>query len=547
MKHYLKFFQDVVENHWDSPALTDFDGVVDLSYGRVAEEIARLHLIMDAAGIKKGDKVALCSKNCAHWAVSYMAIATYGAVVVSILPDFAPDSVQSLVNHSDSTFLFVGENVWKNLDKKAMPELKGIICVHNYNLLYAKDKNLQKAYDGWDEAFKAKYPNGFSKADVNYVTDNMDDVAMINYTSGTTSNPKGVVLTNKNLSNNVQFGQDRIPNQPGWNMVSMLPMAHMFGLAFEFLYQMAGGCHIFFLSKNPSPQVLMKAFAEAHPYMILTVPLVIEKIFQKSVFPIIKKPLMRVLWYTPGLKNVVRGKVKEKLMQTFGGKLRYLIIGGAAFNKEVEKCLKELNFCYTVGYGMTECAPLIGYEDWHRFKFGSCGKIVDRMQIKVDSPDPKKVVGELMVKGDGVMQGYYKNPEATASIFSDGWMRTGDLGIVDAEGNIFIRGRNKSLILGPSGQNIYPEEIEGKLNNVPGVAESVVVDRDGKLVGLVYPDQDFIKPLLEQGKTKDELANDIKERVNKVLAAFCRLNKVEFVDKEFEKTPKRSIKRFLYS
>lgn len=546
MKHYLQFFQDVVKKYWDEPALTDFDGEVDLTYGKTAEEIARLHLILDAAGVKKGDKVALCGKNCAHWAVCYLAIASYEAVVVSILPDFSADSVHALVNHSDAKFLFVGENVWKHLDKTKMPALSGILCIHDYSLLASTSKELDKMHKEWDRSFNAKYPDGFTKADVNYPTDNMDDVTLINYTSGTTSDPKGVMLTNKNISNNVQFGQDRIPNRPGWNMVSMLPLAHMFGLAFEFLYQLAGGCHVFFLSKTPSPQVLMKAFAEVHPYMILTVPLVIEKIFQKNVFPIIKKPVMKVLWYTPGIKSVIRGKVKEKLMQTFGGKLRYLIIGGAALNKEVEACLKELDFCYTVGYGMTECAPLISYEDWQHFKPRSCGKIIDRMQVMVDSGDPQKVVGELMVKGDCVMKGYYKNPEATASIFHDGWMRTGDLGVIDKDGNIFIRGRNKSVIIGPSGQNIYPEEIEGKLNNIPGVSESVVVDRSGKLTALVYPDKDALKEELAT-KPIQEIMEEIKVKTNKMLPAFCRIAQIEAVDKEFEKTPKRSIKRFLYS
>ena len=542
----MQFFQDVVKKYWDEPALTDFDGEVDLTYGKTAEEIARLHLILDAAGVKKGDKVALCGKNCAHWAVCYLAIASYEAVVVSILPDFSADSVHALVNHSDAKFLFVGENVWKHLDKTKMPDLSGILCIHDYSLLASTSKELDKMHKEWDRSFNAKYPDGFTKSDVNYPTDNMDDVTLINYTSGTTSDPKGVMLTNKNISNNVQFGQDRIPNRPGWNMVSMLPLAHMFGLAFEFLYQLAGGCHVFFLSKTPSPQVLMKAFAEVHPYMILTVPLVIEKIFQKNVFPIIKKPVMKVLWYTPGIKSVIRGKVKEKLMQTFGGKLRYLIIGGAALNKEVEACLKELDFCYTVGYGMTECAPLIGYEDWQHFKPRSCGKIIDRMQVMVDSGDPQKVVGELMVKGDCVMKGYYKNPEATASIFHDGWMRTGDLGVIDKDGNIFIRGRNKSVIIGPSGQNIYPEEIEGKLNNIPGVSESVVVDRSGKLTALVYPDKDALKEELAT-KPIQEIMEEIKVKTNKMLPAFCRIAQIEAVDKEFEKTPKRSIKRFLYS
>ncbi|MBP7210363.1 MAG: AMP-binding protein [Paludibacteraceae bacterium] len=546
IKHFLSYFEETIKKYWDAPALSDFDGDLTISYGQTAEAIAKLHILFKEAGIEKGDKIAICGRNSAHWAVSFLAITTYEAVAVSILADFSADSVHALVNHSDSKFFMVGDVVWQGLDKDKMPNLLGIICMKDFELLYAANKKFEAKYKDRDNLFKSKYPQGFGVTDVSYPIDNLEDVALINYTSGTTSDPKGVVLSYKSISSNVQFGQDRIPNKPGWSMVSMLPLAHMFGLTFEFLYQLAGGCHVYFLSKTPSPQVLMKAFAEVHPYMILTVPLVIEKIFKKTIFPAIKKPIVRELWYIPGINTPIRRKVRDKLMQAFGGNLRHLIIGGAALNHEVENCLKQINFCYTVGYGMTECGPILGYEDWQNFKKRSCGKIVDRMTVTIDSNNPEKSVGEIMVKGDNVMMGYYKNPEATAAIFtSDGWMRTGDLGIIDKDGNIFIRGRNKSVIIGSSGQNIYPEEIEDKLNNIPGILESVVVDRGGYLTALVFPDNEALKEEQET-KSMEVIMNGILVKLNKLVPPFCKIKQIELVDKEFEKTPKRSIKRFMY-
>jgi long-chain acyl-CoA synthetase len=427
-----------------------------------------------------------------------------------------------------------------------MPQLKSIVSLRNFELIQTKSAAVKQAFAIKDQLFGRHYPNGLQMQDISYPKNNFDDLAVINYTSGTTSAPKGVMLTHRSISSNVEFGQARIPNQVGWNIVSMLPLAHMFGLTFEFLYQLAGGCHVYFLNKTPSPQVLMKAFADTNPYMILTVPLVIEKIFKKTVFPVIHKPVMKVLWYTPGINLVLRNAVRKKLMTAFGGKLRYLIIGGAALNFEVENCLKQIRFPYTVGYGMTECGPLLGYEDWRHFAKASCGKPVHRIELRIDSANPYKEAGEIQVKGDNVMLGYYKNDEATEAAFTqDGWMRTGDLGLLDKRGNIYIKGRSKSMILGSSGQNIYPEEIEDKLNNLPLVVESVVVERDEKLVALVYPDFDAAG-----GESKEEAINEIMEQnrlsLNKLLPAFARIMKIELVKKEFEKTPKRSIKRFLY-
>jgi len=546
MNHYLTFIENTIRNYWDCPALSDYVTNYTVTYGQMAEKIAKLHIVFEKAGIKKGDKIALCGRNSANWAVSFMAVTTYEAVAVSILAEFSADSVHSLVNHSDAKLFLVGDQVWKNLDASKMPNLIGIICMQDFSVLSSNKKALDTAVANAEGLFHEKYKDGFGPVDIHYPVDNWDKPALINYTSGTTSDPKGVVLSYRAISSNIQFGQDNIPNHPGWNMVSMLPLAHMFGLAFEMLYQLAGGCHVYFLGKAPSPQILMKAFAEVHPYMILTVPLVIEKIFQKSVFPKIRKPGVRALWYMPGVGGKLRQKVHDAVMGVFGGNLKHLIIGGAALNHDVEKCLKQIKFCYTVGYGMTECGPILGYEVWTQFVERSCGKPVDRMAVTIDSADPHKVVGEILVKGDNLMTEYYKNPDATKAAFNaDGWLKTGDLGIIDKEGNIFIRGRNKSVIIGASGQNIYPEEIEGKLNNIPGVGESIVVDRDGKLTALVFPDLAALKDELNN-KTIEEILEDIKNQVNKLIPPFCRLSFIEKVEKEFEKTPKRSIKRFLY-
>lgn len=545
-KHFFSFLEDSIKNHWDAPAITDYETDFTMTYGEIAEHIAQLHLLFREMGLQKGEKVALSGRNTVNWAISFLAVNTYEAVAVSILPDFHADSIHALVNHSEASLLFVGPSVWENLEAEKMPELKGIVSLKNFELIQAKSAVVKKAFAVKDQLFSQHFPQGLQMRDIAYPKNNFDDLAVINYTSGTTSAPKGVMLTYRSISSNVEFGQDRIPNQVGWNIVSMLPLAHMFGLTFEFLYQLAGGCHVYFLSKTPSPQVLMKAFAETSPYMILTVPLVIEKIFKKTVFPVIQKPVMKVLWNIPGINRVLRNAVKKKLMTAFGGQLRYLIIGGAALNNEVENCLKQIRFPYTVGYGMTECGPLLGYEDWKHFVKTSCGKPVHRIELRIDSADPYKEVGEIQVKGDNVMLGYYKNTEATEAIFTqDSWMRTGDLGLVDKQGNIYIKGRSKSMILGSSGQNIYPEEIEDKLNNLPLVVESVVVERDEKLVAIVYPDFEAAG-----GDSKEDEINEVMEqnrlRLNKILPAFARVMKIELVKKEFEKTPKRSIKRFLY-
>ena len=547
-KHYLEFLQGTMKKRWNELALTDLDSDNKYTYARLAEQIERLHAIFEALGIKEGDKVALCGRNCANWGVTFLAIETYKAVVVSILPDFTGEGIQNLVNHSEASLLFVGPNVKKKVQFDTMPNLKAMIFMDDFSLVAAKDEKTEKAFAQADDLFAKKYPNGVQKEDINYPTDNLNELALINYTSGTTSAPKGVMLSHLNLSGNVEFACNRIPHRPGDRVLSMLPIAHMFGLMFEFLYQVCDGAEVYFLTQAPTPSTLMKAFAQVHPFMILTVPLVIEKIVKKSVLPAINKPAMKVLWHTPGINLIIRKKVNEKLMTAFGGQLRHLIIGGAALNQEVEQCLKDIKFVYCVGYGMTECGPLISYEDWFRFKFHSCGKDLPQCRVRVDSEDPQHKEGELQVNGINVMMGYYKNEEATKAVFTeDGWMRTGDLGIIDKDGNIFIKGRSKNMILGPSGQNIYPEEIEDKLNNMPCVVESVVVDRGGKLVALVFPDNTPEgKKLLHGANNFNELMEQNRKELNKQLPQYSQITAIELVANEFEKTPKRSIKRFMY-
>ena len=545
-KHYLEYLQNTIKNRWSELALKDLDGANAYTYGQLAEAIERLHTTFKEIGIQPGDKIALCGRNCANWGVTFLAIETYKAVAVSILPDFTGEGIQNLVNHSDARLLYVGPNVKKKIDTLAMPNLLGAVLMDDYSLYYAANEEVEKTYNNTDKAFSAQYPNGVQPEDVNYPIDNIEELALINYTSGTTSSPKGVMISHKNLSGNVDFALKRIPHQPGDAVLSMLPIAHMFGLMYEFLYQVCDGAQVYFLTKAPTPTILMKAFAEVHPFMILTVPLVIEKIVKKKVLPIINKPIMKVLWRTPGIKNIIRKKVNDSLMQAFGGKLRHLIIGGAALNEEVEQCLRDIHFIYCVGYGMTECAPLITYEDWFRYAFRSCGKAIVGMEMRIDydAEDPGATDGDLQVRGVNVMMGYYKNEEATAQAFTkDGWLRTGDRGYIDKDGNLFLRGRSKNMILGPSGQNIYPEEIEDKLNSMPQVVESVVVERDGKLVALVFPDT------TKSGKQQKPLTEVMEQNrvlLNKSLPNYSQITAVELVEKEFEKTPKRSIKRFMY-
>ena len=545
-KHYLSFLQETMNTHWDRLAMKDLDGVNSYTYAELASEIEKLHVTWRELGIKEGDKIALCGRNCANWGLLFLAVETYKAVVVSILPDFTAEGIYSLVDHSEAILLYVGPNVKKKIDTTQMKGLKATLFMDDMTIVDADDK-VRKAYEGVDAAFAKAYPNGVKVSDVHYPTDNYDELAVINYTSGSTGNPKGVMLTHMNLSGNVEFACQRIPHKPGDKVLSMLPVAHMFGLMFEFLYQVCDGAEVYFLTQAPTPTVLMKAFAQVRPFMILTVPLVVEKIIKKGVLPKISSPLAKIMWKTPLLNKIIRGKVKEGLDKTFGGQLRYLIIGGAALNGEVEQVLHDIKFQYCVGYGMTECGPLISYEDWWEYAFHSCGKELPQCHVRIDSEDPTSKDGEIQVKGINVMKGYYKNEEATKAVFTeDGWMRTGDLGVLDKKGNIYIHGRSKNMILGPSGQNIYPEELEDKLNSMPCVIESIVVDRDHKLVALVFPDTSNEGKKLMGTKTLTQVMEENRVAVNKNLPAYSQISTIELVASEFEKTPKRSIKRYLY-
>lgn len=547
LKHYLAYLQNTIVTKWSDLAMKDLDGATQYTSGELATQIARLHTTFRLLGIQEGDKIALCGRNCSNWGVTFLAIETYKAVAVSILPDFTGEGVENLVNHSEAKLLYTGPNVLKKIDAQHMPALSAIVLMDDFSMKFAANEEVEKAYAKVDSAFAEEWPNGYNKQDVNYPTDNIEELALLNYTSGSTGNPKGVMISHKNLSGNIDFAVKRIPHKSGDKVLSMLPVAHMFGLMFEFLYQVCDGAEVYFLTKAPTPSVLMKAFAQVHPFMILTVPLVIEKIIKGKVLPIINKPVMKVLWKTPGIKCLLHKKVRNTLLDAFGGELRFLIIGGAALNEEVEKCMKDMHFPYCVGYGMTECAPLVTYEDWYKYVYRSCGKGIVGMEMRIDSEDPATKEGELQLRGVNVMMGYYKNPEASKEAFTeDGWMRTGDLGIIDKEGNLFLRGRSKNMLLSPNGQNIYPEEIEDKLNSLPLVSESVVVDREHKLVALVYSDPSLAKAEVLQGKTVEQVMKENVAKLNKMLPNYSQVTAIELVEKEFEKTPKRSIKRFMY-
>ena len=543
MKHYFTRLEESIKKNWERPALGNFRGEL-FTFGELAENIAKLHVLYENCGLKKGDKVALCAKNSARWGVAFFSANTYEAVVVPILADFHPDSVNSLVDHSESLVLFTDADIWAKLDITAMPKVKAVVSTADFKLLYAADEKIQKANDELDALFAAKYPNGFSADDVNYPTGNDKELAIINYTSGTTSAPKGVMLRYECLSANVEFGQKRLPSYPEDKVLSMLPMAHMYGMMYELIYPLCGGSSIYYLGKTPTPALLLGAMADVKPYLVVTVPLVMEKIFKSKVAPVVNKPVMKVLGAIPGVNRLIFNKVRNTLLNAFGGNVREIIMGGAALNPDVEKWFKKFRLPFTVGYGMTEAAPLMAYEDWWEFVPKSCGKAVDTVEVRIDSEDPYKKVGEIQARGVNIMSGYYKNEEATKAAFTeDGWMRTGDLGLLDKKGNIFIKGRSKNMILSANGQNIYPEEIEAAVNNQPYVIESVVVDRKSSLVGLVYLDKEKLEA---DGIDLEVHMAVIKSEVNKSMPAYSKLAKIEVMDRPFEKTPKMSIKRFMY-
>ena len=529
--------------NWNRPALGNYRGEL-FTFGEVASNIAKLHVLYEAVGLKKGDKVALCAKNSARWGIAFFSANTYEAVVVPILADFHPESVNSLVDHSESTVLFTDSDIWNKLDIAKMPTVKAVVSTADFKLLYAADEKIQKANDDLQALFDAKYPNGFSASDVSYPTDNAKELAIINYTSGTTSAPKGVMLRYECISANVAFGQKRLPSYPEDKIVSMLPMAHMYGMMFELIYPLCGGSSIYYLGKTPTPALLLGAMAEVKPYLVITVPLVMEKIFKSKVAPIVNKPVMKVVTAIPGINQIIFKKVRTSLLNAFGGNVREIVMGGAALNPDVEKWFRKFKLPFTVGYGMTEAAPLMAYEDWWEFAPKSCGKAIDTVEVRIDSEDPYNKVGEIQARGMNIMSGYYKNEEATKAAFTeDGWMRTGDLGLLDEKGNIFIKGRSKNMILSANGQNIYPEEIEAAVNNQPYVIESVVVDRGARLVALIYMDSEKAKA---EGVDLDEYKKTIMAEVNKSMPSYSKINVVEYMAEPFEKTPKMSIKRFMY-
>ena len=542
MRHYLSILLETMRENWEKPVLSDYRGET-FTFADMASQMARMHRIFEAAGVEKGDRVALAAKNSARWAMAFLSIATYRGVAVSILADFNPADIAGLVNHSDSKVLFTDPKTWEAMNANPMPELKAVINVEDYSpMFYVEEISAaMKRAAVQAESFSA----AMKEAVTNYEIGDMDDLAIINYTSGTTSSPKGVMLSSRNISSNMEFAHRNIPIQPGDQIMSMLPLAHMYGMAFEFLYPLSGGCHVYFLGKTPTPTILMQALADIKPYLLITVPLVLEKIFKGKVMPTLNKPLMRVLTSIPGVKNIIYGMVYKQLMGVFGGKIRSIVVGGAAISRPVENVMKAVKLPYTVGYGMTECAPLIGYSPWDTFRLGSCGRAVDNVEVRIDSEDPTKIVGEIQVKGDNVMQGYFKNPEATAAAFTeDGYLRTGDLGIIDKQGNIFIKGRSKCMILSPNGQNIYPEEIESKLNSMPHVAESLVVDRGHVLVAIVaLSSEDQKSGNMEELK---QIMEQNREELNKAMPAYSKISKIEIIEEGFEHTPKQSIKRFLY-
>ena len=544
---FNSFVEKSVINHWDLDALTDYKGVT-LQYKDVARKIEKLHIMFENSGVEKGDKIALCGRNCANWGVAFLATLTYGAVAVPILHEFTADQVHNIVNHSEAKLLFVGDVAWQDLSADNMPGLEGIINIPDYSLLISRTEKLTYAREHLNELFGKRYPKNFRVEHIKYHRDRAEELAIINYTSGTTGFSKGVMIPYRAIWSNLDFAYQVLsPLKMGDSTISILPMAHMYGMAFEFIFEFCRGCHIFFLTRVPSPQIIAQAFSDIKPALIIAVPLVIEKIIRKRVFPLVQTHKMKILMNMPVISKKVKEKICEQVKNAFGGNFYEIIVGGAPLNQEVETFLYNIGFPITVGYGATECAPIISYADWKDHVPGSCGRAVKRMQVKVLSSDPQNIVGEIVAKGPNVMLGYYKNEQATnATVDKEGWYHTGDLGIIDENGNLFIKGRCKSMLLGSSGQNIYPEEIEDKLNSMTMVNECIVIQEGNKLIGLVHPDYDESHNI---GLNDDDIKNIMEQNkleLNASLPAYSHLSEIRIQSKEFEKTPKKSIKRYLY-
>ncbi|MCX6303990.1 MAG: AMP-binding protein [Bacteroidetes bacterium] len=537
----IAVFETAIRDNWDLTALSDYGGE-SFTYKQIGERIIKIHSLFKTAGIQKGDHVALLGKNSAHWCMVYLATVTFGAVVVPILPDFKPADIHYIVNHSDSLLLFAEESIFKDLDPEAMPLLRSVLKVQDDPVLFTRESTLEKT-----ASLLLHSPAQVSPDQIKFPSSHPDDIAVISYTSGTTGFSKGVVLQHKSLLGNILYAHRNMPLNPRDKILSFLPLAHTYGCAFEFLFPFTLGCDITFLTKTPSPKIIMQAFQEIRPALILSVPLVIEKIYKSQILPALRKPAVRILTRIPVINDLVYKKIRKKMVEVFGGNFRELVIGGAPFNAQAERFFKKMNFPFTVGYGMTECGPLISYASWKTTHVGASGRAVDELEVRIDSPDPHSRSGEILMRGSHVMLGYYKNEEATNAVLDkDGWLHSGDLGVIDRKGNIYIRGRSKSMILGPSGKNIYPEEIESVLNNRFIVMESLVTERDDKLVALIYPDYDAME---KAGHKKEELPGIFKGYIhdlNHHLPKYIRIADFEIVSAEFEKTPKKSIKRFLY-
>lgn len=550
-ENFVKLYENSFKNNWDLPALSDYSEKTQLSYKDIAHEIARIHILLQKAGIQKGDKIALIGKNNIPWCTVYLAVVSYGAVIVPILQDFHADNIQHIINHSEAKLLFSSDQIWDQLDETQLPYIIGTLSLTDFTFkcLYEKNnKALSTILNSLDENMSKQYPNGFTKEDIKYAEVDNSEVVLINYTSGTTGFSKGVMLTANNLAGNVTHAHYLELLFRGKNIVSFLPLAHAYGCAFEFLYSLTEGCHTTLLGKAPSPKILTQAFAEIKPFLIISVPLVIEKMYRKAILPQIEKPSVKRALKIPIVRNYIYAKIRKKLIDALGGNFHEVIIGGAALNGEVEAFLHKIKFPFTVGYGMTECGPLISYDHNYDFIPTSCGKILDNiMEVRIDSSDPYNVVGEIQVRGENVMKGYYKNEEATKAAFTeDGWLKTGDLGTIDKDNRIFIRGRCKTMLLSANGQNIFPEEIESRLNNLPFVSESIVVSREGKLIALVYPDYEA----MDEANVNQDMLPDIMDRnkktLNGMVAGYENISAIQIYPCEFEKTPKKSIKRYLY-
>lgn len=543
---FIALIEQSIKTNWYLNALTDYKGIT-LQYRDVARKIEKIHILLENAGIEKGDKIAICGRNSAHWTVTYLAVITYGAVVVPILHEFKADQVHNIVNHSEARLLFVGDQIWENLNEAAMPHLEGIIELKDFGVPVSRSEKLAYARDHLNEIFGHKFPCRFRPDDISYEKEKSEDLAIINYTSGTTGYSKGVMLPYRSILSNVLYCKEKIGLKAGDSVVSMLPLGHVFGMTFDFLYGFTAGAHLWFLTRMPSPKIIAESFAEIRPRVIACVPLIVEKIFKKNILPKVDNKLGKLLLHVPIISDKIKELIKQKAMEVFGGNFIEIIIGGAPFNAEVEAFLKMIDFPYTIAYGMTEYGPIICHSHWTELKLASCGKVAARMEAKVLSPNPSAIAGELVCRGANLMLGYYKNEEATRQVIdTEGWLHTGDMATIDEDGNVFIKGRCKNLLLTSSGQNIYPEEIESKLNNMPYVSESLIILQQDKLVGLIYPDSD---DAFAHGLSQSDLVRVMEENrleLNKQLPAFSQIARFKLYPEEFEKTAKKSIKRFLY-